>query len=578
MLHRCVPLGVLVAALLTIPSPASSGRLPQSAAPDGSRGAGVRAGVVLVFPFENAGHDAELDWLGEGLSELTVERLQGRGPFLLSRQDRLDVLERMGLPAGALLSLATVFKVAQQADADQVIVGRYISDGDKLTVIARVLRVATPSLSPEFVQSGAQAEVLALHARLAPELLCALRSESASAPACGSATQDESFSSQPVLAKASAFELYIRGLAGSSDEMGVLNLREAARQAPSWPAPAVALGQTYFARRDCESALPWLSRVPPAWPDGTEAGFTAGVCHLLRNDAMRAEAAFSVLVNQTPGSPAPPGPLPEALNNLAIALARQGKTAESLDALERATKLDPEDPDYWFNSGLIELQARQAEPAVAAFQTALRLQPGDTRARAFLAATLDGIGRPNDAVAERALLTGASARLTLPKTPDSSYFVPFARIRMRFDRAALRTGSPAVSADFSPAIRSNERLQMHIDRGRQFLATGDLDDAQRAFVEALLLAPLDATAHSGLAEVYRRQRRPDDAVREARAALAGRDDVATRVALARLLLEDNRPAEARVEAGRVLDLDPNNAAAKALLSSLQGRSASGESR
>jgi tetratricopeptide (TPR) repeat protein len=597
MPHRCVPLGVLAAALVVFASLGSAGRsLPQNATTVAASIRDWRAGTVLVFPFENASHEAGLDWLGEGLSELTVERLEGRGPHLLSRQERLDVLERMGLPAGAPLSLATMFKVAQQADADQVIVGRYVSDGNTLTVSARVLRLGALSLSPEFAQSGAATDVLALQARLAPQLLCALQTEPANAPACGNAAQGESFSAQPILAQPSAFELYIRGLMGLSDEMGVLNLREAARQAPSWPAPAVALGEIYFARRDCESALPWLSRVPPAWPEGIEAGFIAGVCHLLRNDPMRAEAAFSALVNRPAGLPAAPGLLPEARNNLAIALAREGKTPEALDVLGRTTKLDAGDPDYWFNLGLVELQAKQLDSAVAAFRNTLRLQPADTRARAFLAAALDGSGRSQEAGVERVLLTGASARLMLPKNPDPAYFAPFGRIRMRLDRVSLRSaatgpnaraieadaasasGPPPVHAESAGAARGTQRLSLHLDRGQQFLSSDDLDDAQRAFVEALLLAPQDATAHAGLAEVYRRQRRPDDAVREARAALGSRDDVATRVSLARLLLEDNRPAEARAELGRILALDPQNVAARELLDQLQSRTASGESR
>jgi Tfp pilus assembly protein PilF len=277
-------------------------------------------------------------------------------------------------------------------------------------------------------------------------------------------------------------------------------------------------------------------------------------------------------------------------------LARQGKTMEALDMLGRTTKLDAGDPDYWFNLGLIELQAKQPDSAVAAFRTTLRLQPADMRARAFLAAALDGSGRSQEASVERAQLTGASARLMLPKNPEPAYFAPFGRIRMRLDRVSLNSAAvgaggraveagattasvpPAVPAEPAGAARGTQRLNLHLDRGQQFLESDDLDDAQRAFVEALLLAPQDATAHAGLAEIYRRQHRPDDAVREARAALASRDDIATRVSLARLLLEDNRPAEARAELGRVLAVDPQNVAAHELLNQSQSRTASGEPR
>jgi Flp pilus assembly protein TadD len=120
-------------------------------------------------------------------------------------------------------------------------------------------------------------------------------------------------------------------------------------------------------------------------------------------------------------------------------------------------------------------------------------------------------------------------------------------------------------------------IALHLERGRQFLESGNLDDAQRAFIEALLLAPLDASAHTGLAEVYDRQGRPNDGVREYRAALASRDDVATHVALAGLLIRQDRLSEARAELQVVLGRDPGNAKAQQLLEQLSNRSTSGGS-
>src|SRR5579864_6690924 len=55
--------------------------------------------TVVVFPFENAGTDAQKDWLGEGLSELTTDSMIGHGPLVFSRDERLAALEKLGLPA-----------------------------------------------------------------------------------------------------------------------------------------------------------------------------------------------------------------------------------------------------------------------------------------------------------------------------------------------------------------------------------------------------------------------------------------------------------------------------------------------
>ena len=75
-----------------------------------------RRETLLIFPFENESRMANLDWLGEGLSELTTERLEDRGVNVLSREDRLSTLEKMGLPDSARFSHATIIKIAAEAD------------------------------------------------------------------------------------------------------------------------------------------------------------------------------------------------------------------------------------------------------------------------------------------------------------------------------------------------------------------------------------------------------------------------------------------------------------------------------
>ena len=46
--------------------------------------------TVLVLPLENSGRDARLNWLGEGLAVLTIERLAGEGRALDARNEAGD--------------------------------------------------------------------------------------------------------------------------------------------------------------------------------------------------------------------------------------------------------------------------------------------------------------------------------------------------------------------------------------------------------------------------------------------------------------------------------------------------------
>jgi Tfp pilus assembly protein PilF len=211
------------------------------------------------------------------------------------------------------------------------------------------------------------------------------------------------------------------------------------------------------------------------------------------------------------------------------------------------------------------------------------LESADREARALLALALEQAGHADDAAAERELLSRSGSRVLLPKNPTAADLARFDRIRMRLDLAALRPAGPAQpppspAAEAAETLRGSQRVTLHLERGRQFLASGKLDDAQRAFIEALLLAPLEAAAHVGLAEVYTRQGRPNDGVREYRAALASRDDSATHVALAQVLFDQNRLAEARAELQKALSLKPNNSEAQQLLDRLESKAGSGGPR
>jgi len=410
--------------------------------------------TILVFPFENGGRTANLDWLGEGLSELTAERLQDRGASVLSRADRLATLEKMGLPDSARFSHASLVKIAGDADADIVVYGRFVSTANTVSLEARVLHISPPSISPLLTETSPMQDLIRAQARLSWQIFCAIYpvtgagstwSPPASCTAKGAIRDETSFSDPPPSLRLAAIENLIRGLTASGDEERLRLLREASRLEPAWDRPPYELGLIYFERRDCELALPWLSRVPPDRPDGPEAGFDTGVCHLLRNDASRADAAFSGLIDRSrstdPRERLPE--FPEVYNNLGISRLRQGKWSEAGNEFERAAALDPGEPDYWFNIGISKLTAKQSAAAVAPFESALKLSADDKDARAMLILVLQSLGRNSDADAVRAATPENTGRVTLPDLQNSAALARLARVSKKFDRALLRpAGDP----------------------------------------------------------------------------------------------------------------------------------------
>jgi tetratricopeptide (TPR) repeat protein len=408
--------------------------------------------TLLVFPFENESRMASLDWLGEGFSELMAERLEDRGVNVLSREDRLATLERIGLPDSARFSHATIVKIAAEADADVVVYGRFQSDGKSVAMEARVLHLNPPSLSPPLADTSSMQDLLRAQARLTWKILCALGKKDC--PQQGASTDESSFSEPPSSLRLDALENFVHGIAASPDEERLRSLREAARLEPAWDRPAFELGQIYFKRRDCDSALVWYSRVPPNRPDGAEASFATGVCHLARNDAARADAAFSGLLERAhkTGEKDSLPELPEMHNNLGVARLRLGKWNEAGTEFERALALDPDEADYSVNLALAKLIGKQAAAAVDPLEHARSIDPDDKGAKALLIATLESLGRGPEAAAIRAEAAGGAEKQSPPNLQDAAGLARLARVSRDLDRALLRPSGDSPEGQ-SPAAK-----------------------------------------------------------------------------------------------------------------------------
>jgi tetratricopeptide (TPR) repeat protein len=598
-------LGVLTGVLGSPPRASNDLRQATSSPDSSALPAAPQAGTadrplvqtILVFPFENQSRMASLEWLSEGLAELTVDRLAGNSRFVFSREDRLDALERMGLPSSAQFSIATMIEIARDLGADDVVFGAYTSDGKTISVTARALRLDPPQLSDALSAAGPLANLLPLHARLAGSLICALDTAACPGGAPPAAVTDPH---RPP-SNLAAFQLYIRAITGPADDQRLRDLRDAARLEPDWDLPAFELGLEEFERRDCESALVWFSRVPPDRPRGVEASFDAGVCHLLDNDATRAASSFQdvlerdiFLALQTPvvadsrssaasgsqneaqaapaTSDAPAAlDLPEARNDLGVAYLRMGAFADAAAQFDRAAQIAPDTPDFLFNLGVAQFLAGDATQSAVDFRRAQKLAPDDAGIRA----ALDQIATQPPPAAPPPPRAAKSKSPAPSSANPAAVWIARARISPRLDRAWLRPGgaATAAAAEQQQPGAPQDALALHIQRGQQFLASGDLDDAQRAFTEALLSAPYDATAHRGLAEVFRREGRPADALRELGDAISNLNDAPTHVEMAQLLIEMNRSNDARDQLHQALTIDPANAQAHQLLDQLD---ASGE--
>jgi len=273
--------------------------------------------------------------------------------------------------------------------------------------------------------------------------------------------------------------------------------------------------------------------------------------------------------------------LPEILNDLAIARTRRGKVAEAQADLRRAADLDPDEDDYVFNLGLLALQANDAVAAADHFREAVEREPDNPEDRAMLILSLERAGKKSEADQERETATetfGPNGLPAIRAEAKSDFVARLNRLKMELDVTALRAGlvSPGTPASAPEAIESSDSAAAHIRRARQELSAGHVEAAEKEFHAALTGESGNAAAHRGLGEIYRRQGKMEDAVKELQASLAARDSAVVRTLLAKIYLEQKKPDLARAEVERALKLAPNYAEAKQLLEHLQNSKPAGK--
>src|SRR5438093_3937292 len=83
------------------------------------------ADTVLVVPFFNLSNSTNLDWIGESIAETIRESLIAHDVLALDREERQEAFHRLSIRPYALLTRASVLKLAESLDAAQVVFGQY---------------------------------------------------------------------------------------------------------------------------------------------------------------------------------------------------------------------------------------------------------------------------------------------------------------------------------------------------------------------------------------------------------------------------------------------------------------------
>jgi tetratricopeptide (TPR) repeat protein len=499
--------------------------------------------VVLVLPFDNRSGQTTLAWIGDSFPDTLNQRLASAGFLTISRDDRQYALDHLGLPVDFKPSRATTIRVAETLDADFVIVGSYTVNNGRIAVQAQVLEVNKLRLSQPLADSSELARLFDVENAIAWKIARQID------PHFNIAQQTFLAASGGV--KLSAFENYIRGTDATSSQERIKRLQMAVQDTPDYPAALLALGKAQYAQRDFDGAATTLARISLTDRRALEANFYIGLARFNTAKYAEAESAFAFLASRLP--------LPEVVNNQAVASTRQGRDAVPL--FQRASTADPNDADYHYNLAVALLRRGDFAGSQREVDQALKLRPTDTEAAALKTAINAG----------KHIAPVAKAGTTAPTSSD---FAPLERIRRTYSEASFRQAAfqlDQMRAARMATLPPTEQAAQYTQLGHDYLAQGLIPEAEQEFQAAIAADSSSAAAHAGLAQVRERSGSAADARAEAQASLNLHPNVTAYLVLARLDLQANQTAASAANVSKALQLEPKDTAALGMRQALQAR-------
>ncbi len=189
----------------------------------------------MVMPFQNQTSVPGLEWISEAFPEVLSQRIASAHLYVISRDDRVYAFDHSGIPLNVLPSRATIYRVADQMDADYLILGSYTYDGTSFAAKAQLLDMKKLHLYPPVDSSGPLTNLIDLQTMLAWELLQQM-------PAHPPVTRDQFLKASPPI-RLNAFENYIRGVMATSHQQKSSLLSRCGPAEPNLHAGHAATGQ-----------------------------------------------------------------------------------------------------------------------------------------------------------------------------------------------------------------------------------------------------------------------------------------------------------------------------------------------
>jgi len=346
----------------------------------------TQAQSSVVLPFFNLTNNPENNWIGESFSESLAASLAEQDLLVVERADREQIYQRLAIKRYALLTRASVLKIAMSLDAFSAVYGQIEpagQAGNDLKITAFVVNSRKLASLGEFTVTGPISNLSSMQSQLSWQVLRTLK-QPLSLP------ESEYTASHPAI-HVDALKNQVAGLLAKDDPQKLRFFVQATRIDPRYSAPAFELGKLYFRKKQWQESALWMSCLDGSSNHFREATFYLGIARYNLNDFDAAERAFAQVAETVP--------LNEVLNNLAAAQSRLKQEA-ALENFKKALNGAEADPAYQFNVGYALLKSGDPSAAAERFRAVLDRNPNDAQATEFLGMSLKGL--PTEQIPEGA--------------------------------------------------------------------------------------------------------------------------------------------------------------------------------
>jgi tetratricopeptide (TPR) repeat protein/nucleotide-binding universal stress UspA family protein len=515
--------------------------------------------TIVTMAFENLSGRAEYNWVGESFAATLADLLDKPGLVAIRPDERNVAYKQEGLPPTAILTRATMIKIAERAGANLVVMGTYRIAGEgrdsTITITARVIDIREGRLAgKEYNRGGPLVELQKLQGDLAYEILYQHN------PALPFSR--DQITTDATEAPIGAFENFIKGTLTRDREARVSFLERSIKEysdktKTSYVAAIFELGRIRFEAGEYKEALEQLVLIDDKNPRYDEAQFYIGVAEDALGHIDQSLTSLKRLAARLP--------LFEVYNNIGVLFIKQKQFKDAIEHLKPASDAAPRDTDTLFNLGYAYFLAKDNANAAATLKDETKQRPSDGEGFYILSKALAAAGDSSGATAAsdqaKKLLTSFAQWET--KGPPH-----LARVKTSFSKINYYR----YKRDQDERLNSQTRItsltpqaDQLLEAARNAFVAGRNEDALQALGKLLQIAPQNYDAHLLMGRVYERRGDFDRATNALKAAVFWNPKlVPAHVLLGRIAVLKSDCASAQTCVDKALQIDPNDQDAQAL--------------